>query len=208
MKVLIACEFSGIVRDAFIAKGHAAMSCDLLPTERPGPHHLGDVLEILDQSKARYGKLWDMMIAFPPCTYISYAATHVWNKPGRCEKRLEALEFFRQLYEAPIEKICIENPKGCASPTIAKYSQEIQPYYFGDCQMKTTWLWLRNLPLLHHSTGDLFDENTHTEKPEPIDYKPDGGPRYYTEALKGKDRQKERARFWPGIAKAMADQWG
>jgi hypothetical protein len=154
MRILIACEFSGIVRDAFTARGHYAMSCDLLPTESPGPHYQGDVFDIINDN-------WDMMIAHPPCTYLSYAATCRWNEPGRCKKRLEALDFFRKLYEAPIEKICIENPKGCASPTIAKYSQEIQPFYFGDSAYKTTWLWLKNLPLLIHSEEDtLFDKKT------------------------------------------------
>ncbi len=154
MNVLIACEFSGIVRDAFTAKGHYAVSCDLLPSESPGPHIRGNVLQLLNMG-------WDLLIGHPPCTYISYAATAYWNNPGRCVKRLEALEFFRQLYEAPIDKVCIENPKGCASPTIAKYSQEIQPYYFGDPALKTTWLWLKNLPVLNHSpVKTLFDSAT------------------------------------------------
>ena len=124
MKVLVACEFSGIVRDAFIRHGHAAISCDLLPTESPGPHYQGDVIDIINDG-------WDLMIGHPPCTYLSYAGTRHWNAPGRITKRLKALEFFRILWEAPIDKICLENPKGCASPIIAKYTQEIQPYYWG-----------------------------------------------------------------------------
>ncbi len=139
MRVLIACEFSGIVREAFKAKGHDAWSCDLLDTEIPGQHIQGDVIEQLDKG-------WDLMIGHPPCTYISYAGVAHWNNPGRVFKRLEALDFFAQLWEAPIDKICLENPKSCASPVIAKYSQEVQPYYFGDNQLKTTWLWLKNLP--------------------------------------------------------------
>ena len=196
MKVLVACEFSGIVREAFKAKGHDAWSCDLLPTEIPGNHIQGDVLKIL-------GDGWDMMIAHPPCTYLSYAATRVWNNSGRISLRLEALDFFRKLWEAPIEKICIENPKGCASPTIAKYSQIIQPYFFGDSAYKTTCLWLKGLPLLKHIKEDtLFDTHTHTI--------PDGTTKtpgnWYNKG--GKERQKNRAKTFPGIAKAMAEQWG
>ncbi len=203
MKILIACEFSGIVRDAFIAKGHDAMSCDLLPTEKPGPHYQGDVLEILNDG-------WDMMIAHPPCTYLSYAGTAHWSETGRCVKRLEALEFFRQLWEAPIDKICIENPKGCASPTIAKYTQEIQPFYFGDAAYKTTWLWLKNLlPLKHFECDTLFEKQTAVEPPQQIYTRYDGKKIHHIEACRGgKDRAKNRAKFWPGIAAAMAEQWG
>lgn len=195
MKVLIACEYSGIVRDAFLKRGHDAISCDLLPTELTGPHYQGDVFDIINDG-------FDMMIAHPPCTYISYASTRVWNNPGRCKKRLEALDFFRKLWEAPIEKICLENPKSCASPVIAKYSQEIQPYYFGDNAMKKTWLWLKNLPrLIHIQDDDLFFKKTHIETPETTKLA-----NWYNKG--GKDRQKNRAKFWPGIAKAMAEQWG
>lgn len=206
MRVLIACEFSGIVREAFKAKGHDALSCDLLPTEIPGQHIQGDVLEILNDG-------WDLMIAHPPCTYLSYAATRVWNDAGRVYKRLEGLKFFADLWEAPIEKICIENPKGCASPTIAKYSQEIQPYYFGDREYKTTWLWLKNLPTLKHEEEDtLFSIKTHTEKPEPYKFLPNGKAVHRHDICKlgvpSKDWWKARAKFWPGIANAMADQWG
>ncbi|MBA7527652.1 hypothetical protein ES705_19830 [subsurface metagenome] len=149
-----------------------------------------------------------MMIGHPPCTYISYAGTRHWNNPGRVFLRLKALDFFAKLWEAPIKKICLENPKGCASPIIAKYSQEIQPYYFGDCEMKTTWLWLKNLPLLQHSNScTLFYDCTHTEKPKPYSYlKTTGKPTYFSD---GATRDpKERSRFWPGIAKSMANQWG
>ncbi|KKM25392.1 hypothetical protein LCGC14_1595490 [marine sediment metagenome] len=201
MKVLVACEFSGIVRDAFKAKGHDAWSCDLLPTERPGLHIQGDVLRIIDKD-------WDLMIAHPPCTYLSYAGIAHWNRPGRCKKRLEALEFFRQLWEAPIEKICIENPKGCASPTIAKYNQVIQPFYFGDREYKTTWLWLKNLlPLIHIEQDTFFETKTHTEKPEPIsiDDTPRKKPRYFVDA-KTRSPHKRSVTF-QGIADAMATQW-
>jgi len=203
MRVLVACEFSGIVREAFKAKGHDAWSCDLLPTEIPGQHIHGDVLEILNDG-------WDLMVGHPPCTYISYAGTAHWNEAGRIQKRLEALDFFRQLWEAPIDKICLENPKSCASPVIAKYSQEIQPYYFGDSAYKTTWLWLKNLPPLKHSNKiGLFEAITAVPPPEPIYIDKSGKRRHFVEAMKGgTNRAKNRAKFWPGIAAAMAEQWG
>jgi len=204
MKILVACEYSGIVRDAFIKNGHDAMSCDLLPTEIPGPHYQGDVMNILNNG-------WDMLIGFPPCTYLSYAAMRVWNNRGRVFERLKALEFFAKLWEAPIDKICIENPRGCASPTIAKYSQIIQPYYFGDPEMKTTCLWLRNLPLLQfNENDDLFSLKTATDRPQPMRISPKGKKEYFTVAgnFYGRNRQHERSRFWLGIAEAMAVQWG
>jgi len=203
MKVLIACEYSGIVRDAFIRRGHNAISCDLLPTESPGPHYQGDVMDIINDG-------WDMMIGHPPCTYLSYAGTLHWNKRGRVYERLKALKFFADLWEAPIEKICLENPKGCASPTIAKFSQEIQPYFFGDSEIKTTWLWLKNLPNLEYDIEDgLFNLKTSSEKPKPLkqNLTRDNRTRnyYFTESTRN---PKLRAKFWPGIATAMAEQWG
>lgn len=196
MKVLVACEYSGTVRDAFIKQGHNAISCDLLPTESPGPHYQGDIFDIINDG-------FDLMIGHPPCTYLSYAATRVWNTPGRCKKRLDALDFFRRLWEAPIDKICIENPKGCASPTIAKYSQSIQPYYWGDAYTKTTWLWLKNLkPLKHIEETDWFGNRTHAKDPENTKVKGN----WYNKG--GKERQKNRAKTFPGIAQAMANQWG
>jgi hypothetical protein len=199
MRVLIACEYSGIVRDAFSIAGHDAWSCDLLETEIPGKHIKDDVLKHLDDG-------WDLMIGHPPCTYLSYAGMQSWNNPGRVYKRLEALKFFADLWEAPITKICLENPKGCASPAIAKYSQEIQPYYFGDSHLKTTWLWLKNLPKLQYDLSDtLFNKSTAVKKPDPILVDSSGHNRYYADA---KIRNPyERSRFWNGIAAAMANQW-
>lgn len=209
-RVLIACEFSGIVRDAFSNKGHDAWSCDLLPTEsrqtiKEGKHIQGDVLDILNDG-------WDLLIGHPPCRYISYASTRVWNDPGRVFERLEALMFFAKLWEAPISKICLENPKSCASPVIAKYSQEIQPYYFGDDMVKTTWLWLKKLPKLEWtSQNDLFSVASSSGKPVDQFYR-SGSKKVCTDILgdgfTGEQRRKERARFWPGIANAMAEQWG
>jgi len=207
MKVLVACEFSGIVREAFKARGHDAWSCDLLDTEIPGQHIKGDVLEILNDG-------WDLMIGHPPCTYISYAGVAHWNNEGRLQKRLDALQFFADLWTAPIEKICIENPRSCASPTIAKYTQEIQPFYFGDDFHKPTWLWLKNLPpLIHNEIDTLFENKTHSRHPEPAYYQfsgiQEGRKRYQIDGMKGgKERSKNRSRFFYGIANAMANQWG
>ena len=143
MRVLIACEESQIVCINFRALGHEAYSCDIQECSGGHPewHIQDDILKVINDG-------WDLMIGHPPCTYLSYAGTRHWNNPRRVYKRLEALRFFADLWEAPIEKICLENPKGCASPVIAKYTQEIQPYYFGDDDMKTTRLWLKNLPRL------------------------------------------------------------
>jgi hypothetical protein len=203
MKVLIACEFSGIVREAFRAKGHDAWSCDLLPTEIPGNHIQGDVLNVLNDG-------WDLMIGHPPCTFLSYAATNYWNRPGRWQQRIDGLSFFGLLWDAPIEKICIENPMGCASPIIAKYSQIIQPYFFGDKEQKRTCLWLKNLPLLVHiKTDDLFSQKTHSQKPSPYGFTKKGKALYWTDYMKrSEDCGHIRSRTFQGIAEAMADQWG
>jgi len=202
MKVLIACEFTGTMRDAFIKAGHDAMSCDLLPTENPGPHYQGNIFDILYDG-------WDLLIGHPPCTYLSYAATKYWYQPGRARKRIEALQFFLQLWEAPIDKICLENPMGCANEMIAKYSQIIHPYYFGDSDLKKTCLWLKNLPLLVHiKEDDLFEKRTHAEKPEPTYVDKSGKKRYFTDAISGSNNGgHNRSRSFPGIAKAMAEQW-
>jgi len=199
MKVLIACEESQEVCKAFRDLGHEAFSCDTQECSGGHPkwHIQDDILKHLKDG-------WDLMIAHPPCTFLSYAGTSVWNKEGRLRKRLDALEFFAKLWEAPIDKICIENPMGCASPTISKYSQIIQPYYFGDTESKRTCLWLKNLPLLKH---------TKIVKPKIYAYykrgKKKGKPIYGNDYLKfSEDRGKIRSKTYPGIAKAMAEQWG
>jgi len=142
MKVLIACEYSGAVRDAFIAAGHDAMSCDLLPTDAPGPHHQGNVLEIL-------GDGWDLMIAHPPCTYLSVSGMH-WTSRGLRDPQLteDALAFVRTLMEADIPKIAVENPISVISSRIRKPDQIIQPWWFGNDASKKTCLWLKGLPKL------------------------------------------------------------
>jgi len=198
-KVLIACEESQAVTKEMRALGIEAYSCDIEPCSGGHPewHIQGDVIEHLNDG-------WDLMIGHPPCTYLSYAATSSWNKAGRLEKRLEALNFFAKLWLAPIPRICLENPSGCASPTIAKYSQMIQPYYFGDTESKRTWLWLKNLPLL---------QPTDIVKPKIYAYyktgKKKGKPIYGNDYMKfSKDRGVIRSKTFPGIAKAMASQWG
>jgi hypothetical protein len=202
MRVLVACEFSGTVRDAFISKGHDAMSCDLLPTDKPGPHYQGDVFDIINDG-------WDLMIAHPPCTYLSYAATRHWNKPGRAELREEALKFFLDLYTSNIPKICVENPVGYVNTVWRKPDQIIHPYYFGDPVQKRTCLWLKNLEPLDYS-------NTKLPKPEPVyicqGSKKKGKKINWVEAGVGtnKDtpRWKLRSTTFQGIADAMAEQWG
>ena len=183
MRVLVACEYSGAVRDAFIKLGHDAMSCDLLPSEKPGPHYQGDVIDII-------GDEWDIMIAFPPCTYLASSGLH-WNsvRPGRAEKTERALEFVRQLMTAPIPRIAIENPVGVISTRLRKPDQIIQPWQFGHGETKATCLWLKNLPLL-----------TPTKIVE-------GREQRVWKMSQTENRWKERSRTYEGIANAMADQW-
>lgn len=198
MKVLIACEFSGIVREAFRKKGHDAWSCDLLPTEIPGNHIQGDVLEILDDD-------WDLMIAHPPCTYLSNAGAR-WlhtskgiNK-NRYKLGLAAKEFFFALLNANIPKIAVENPTPLKIYELPVPSQIIQPYQFGESWSKRTLLWLKNLPC-------LVPTNIIT------DYKPylpsnTGGAKRGHKATPRSISQKDSSRTFQGIADAMADQWG
>jgi hypothetical protein len=193
MRVLVACEYSGRVRDAFIARGHDAVSCDLLPTDAPGPHYQGDVRDLLSQH-------WDLLIAFPPCTYLCSSGLH-WNKrvPGRAAQTQDALAFVRLLLDAPIKHIALENPVGCISTQIRKPDQVIQPWQFGHPESKTTCLWLKGLkPLVPTRVLD----------------KPASG-RWQNQTASGQnklapseDRWKIRSLTYPGIAQAMADQWG
>ena len=193
MKILIACEFSGVVRNAFLAKGHDAWSCDLLPTESPGPHIQGDVLEVLNQG-------WDLMIAHPPCTYLAVFGNRSFvNNPKRWFQRLNAMLFVHDLLNAEIKKIALENPVGAISTYIRQPDQYIEPYEFGHPETKKTGLWLKNLPPL--KPADIVE-------PQYIIGK-DGkrySPTHYTTF--GKDKWKIRSKTFPGIAKAMAEQWG
>ena len=186
MKILIACEFSGIVREAFKAKNHDVWSCDLLPTEILGQHIQCDVLSIINNG---YG--WDMMIAHPPCPYLTVSANK-WYKldTDRYYKRIEAAQFFFRLALADIPKIAIENPIGVMSGFYRKPDQIIQPWQFGHGETKATCLWLKNLPLLQSTNiVDGREQRLHKLPPSP-------------------NRWKERSRTFRGIAEAMAEQWG
>jgi len=194
MKVLVACEFSGIVRDAFKAKGHYAVSCDLLPTEREGLHYQGDVLDILNDG-------WDLMIAHPPCTHLAVSGARYFYRKQK--EQAEALDFVRLLMGAPIERICIENPVSVISSRIRKPDQIIQPWQFGESFSKKTCLWLKNLPLL---VGTKL-----VDKGETITYASGRTmPKWYADAfsLPPKERALLRSRTFQGIADAMANQWG
>ena len=205
MKILVACEYSGTVRDAFIKKGHEAISCDILPTEVPGPHYQGNVLDILYDG-------WDMMIAHPPCTYLSWAGNGYFNEEKygqraieRKRKREDALQFFFKLYRAPIDKICIENPRGYVERFI-KPTQKIHPFYFGDPHKKLTCLWIKGLPRLNGNPDVALNFSKHEPKPIYIDKS--GKKRYFCDSIKGKGGGHARSKTFSGIAKAMAEQWG
>lgn len=200
MRVLVACEYSGRVREAFKARGHYALSCDLLPTETPGNHYQGDVRDVLSDG-------WDVLIAHPPCTYLTVAGVR-WlyhpddkhlptnerrphpNYPNRRRDQADALEFVRLLMDAPVDRIAIENPVSVISSHIRKPDQVIQPWQFGHGETKATCLWLKNLPALVPSCIVSGREaRVHMMPPGP-------------------DRWKERSRTYEGVAAAMAGQWG
>lgn len=182
LRVLVACEFSGIVRDAFIDRGHAAHSCDLIETEsKPWLHLKCDVRNIINDG-------WDLMIAHPPCTHLAVSGAR-WFK-DKVEEQKEALDFVRFLMEAPIDRICIENPISIISSKIRKPDQICQPFWFGDPYQKATCLWLKNLPkLVPTNMVEGREQKCWKEPPGP-------------------DRWKNRSRSYQGFARAMADQWG
>lgn len=199
MNVLIACEFSGIVRDAFIARGHNAISCDLLPSERPGPHYQGDVRDIINDG-------FDLMIAHPPCTYLSNSGVqHLHKSYERWILMQAARDFFMMLFECNILKICIENPVPHRYAKLPLYHQIIQPTSFGHRMLKRTCLWFKNLsPLM--ATKIMNDNNI--DRYITNDGRKNGTAWYQLcKSEKGK-RSKERSRTFPGIARAMAEQWG
>jgi len=211
MKVLIACERSGTIRDTFIEQGHTAVSCDLQDTIKPGPHYKGDVFDIINDG-------WDLMIAHPPCTYLTVTGNK-WFKPEfkdrfptREQDRIEAIDFFMKLANAPITKIAIENPIGIMSSRWRKPDQVIQPFYFGDEARKATCLWLKGLPLLFHAKEtDLFAEKTHVGQGEIITYKSGKTcAKWYADAVKlsPQERMNVRSQTFKGIADAMGEQWG
>ena len=195
MKVLVACEFSGTVRDAFLSIGHDAVSCDLLPSNSPGPHYQGDVRDVLHND-------WDLMIAHPPCTYLSVSGMH-WTKRGLRDPRLteEALDFVQLLLEAPIGRICLENPVSVISSRLRKPDQVVHPWQFGHDASKKTCLWLVGLPPL---------EPTQIIEPRLVD----GKKRWSNQTNSGQsklgpshDRWKIRSTTYKGLAVAMANQW-
>lgn len=196
MRVLVACEYSGTVRDAFRARGHYAMSCDLLPTEADGLHYQGDVRNLI------YGD-WDLMIAHPPCTYLCSSGLH-WNKrvPGRAELTEQALDFVRLLLDAPIPRIALENPIGCIGTRIRKADQTVQPWQFGHDASKATCLWLKNLPPLVPTS--IVEPRLVNGKKRWGNQTDSGQNRLPPSA----DRWKIRSETYTGIAQAMADQWG
>jgi len=205
--ILIACEYSGIVRSEFEKFGHHVVSCDILETEiKSNNHYKGNVFDILYKD-------WDLLIAFPPCTYLSSAGLHWCNieKFGidainRIKKRNEAINFFLDLYSAPIKHICIENPCGHINTNVLKHTQIINPYYFGENSIKRTCLWLKNLPPLQHfKQNDLFNEKTHIIKPDPLSININGKRRHFTDAKT--NNAKVRSKTFISIAKAMAEQW-
>ena len=183
MRVLIACEYSGTVRDAFIAKGHEAVSCDLLPTEKPGPHYQGDILDIL-------GDGWDMMIAHPPCTHLAVSGARHFPAKIADGRQQEGINFFMQMINAPIQCICVENPICIMSTKYRKPDQIVQPWQFGHGETKATCFWLKNLPLLT-PTKIVEGREARIHKLGP-----------------GPNRWKERSKTFQGIADAMAEQWG
>lgn len=190
MKVLVACEYSGTVRDAFLARGHEAMSCDLLPTDTPGPHYQGSVLDIL-------GDGWDLMIAHPPCTNLAVSGARYFK--DKAEAQARDLEFVKTLLDAPIEKIALENPVGIISTRIRKPTQYVQPWMFGHDESKKTGLWLKNLP-------PLVPTNS-VERPKG-EYYSNQTPTGQNKLGPSADRWKIRSTTYQGLAAAFADQWG
>ena len=186
MRVLVACEFSGVVREAFKSVGHDAWSCDLFPTEIPGQHIVGDVTEVINDN-------WDLMIAHPPCTYLASSGARWFS--ARRPQQLEALEFVKALLSAPVPKIALENPVGVIGTQVRKATQIIQPWQFGHPETKATCLWLKNLPKLI-PTNIVYKRNANLT------------PSGQNKLGPSKDRWKLRSRTYAGIAAAMAEQWG
>lgn len=194
MKVLCACEESQAVTKEFRKLGHEAYSCDIQDCSGGFPewHIKGDVIPLLSES-------WDIIIAFPPCTYLSFAGNRHLNQPGRLEKRSAAADFFMQFVNAPCARIAIENPVGYMNSCFRQPDQIINPFQFGDSCRKRTCLWLKNLPLL---LPDYV-----VPAPDPVYIQSNGKKRYWVETVSSSERQKVRSKTFPGIAAAMAFQW-
>lgn len=201
MKILVACECSGIVRDAFIANGHDVMSCDILQTDVPGPHYQGDVFDVINNG-------WDMMLAFPPCTFLCTTGNK-WMKPefrsrfpDRAKQREDAIKFFLALYNCDIPKIAIENPVGVMSTKFRKPDQYVHPYHFGEPHSKKTGIWLKGLDKL--AATEIVEPEFYTYKNGKKD------PLWHMETMKlpAGERAKARSKTFQGIANAMGEQWG
>lgn len=195
MRVLVACEFSGTVRDAFAARGHDAWSCDLLPTERPGNHIQGDVLEVINEG-------WDLMIAHPPCTYLSNSGVGwLFKNYDRWSDMARGSMFFKACLNANVERIAVENPiphKYALQIIGRRYDQIVQPYQFGHTESKATCLWLKNLPpLMSRLNMQVIMSGMHKRDTQRLHYLPPGP-----------ERAKLRSKTFQGIANAMAEQWG
>lgn len=211
MKILIACEESQAVTIEFRKLGFQAYSCDIQDQSGGFPewHIKGDVLEVIKQG-------WDVMIAFPPCTHLAVSGAAWFEQKRKDGRQQEGIEFFMKMVNAPIKHIAIENPIGIMSKEYRRPDQIIHPYYFGDATSKATCLWLKNLPLLYHNREiDLFNDNSTWVKPVFTEYnckKTGGTKRYSTTADKwyksAEERSRERSKTFPGIAIAMASQWG
>jgi len=189
---LVACEYSGTVRDAFLALGHGAMSCDLLPTDSPGPHYQGDIFDVIDNG-------WDLMIAHPPCTHLAVSGARYFKEKREDGRQQAAIDFFMRLANAPIGRIAIENPVCIMSSVWRKPDQIIQPWQFGHSEAKATCLWLKGLPKL--ATTNIV------EKPL-CGYWDNQTPSGQNKLGPSSDRSKIRSKTYNGIARAMAEQWG
>lgn len=220
LKILVACEFSGVVRDAFNARGHHAISCDLVPSEAPGPHLICDVRDLL------FGESWDLIVAHPPCTYLCSSGLH-WNKrvPGRAALTEDALNFVKLLLDADCPRIALENPVGCISSRVRKPDQIIQPYEFGEDASKATCLWLKGLPKLKPTLRmnpklacPRCKKLSVYGSAECVNCGAEGGllrPVWGNQTPSGQNklgpsptRAADRARTYAGVAAAFAEQWG
>jgi site-specific DNA-cytosine methylase len=186
MNVLIGCEYSGIVRDAFTKKGHYAVSCDLLPTETRGLHYQGDIFDLINSQK------WDLIIAFPPCTYLCRAQSHLLSDEERFKKHLEAIEFVKKIWASNCDKICIENPIGFLSTKFMKPSQITSFNFFGDPYKKDICLWLKNLP--HLQPTNIIEATKKVSN-------------HVNSRMTKEEKNKIKSKFFKGIAEAMAEQW-
>ena len=206
LRILIACEESDEVRGRFEALGFDAWSCDLKPNRNPdAKHYRGDVFDVINDG-------WDAMVAFPPCTHLAVSGAAWFEQKRKDGRQQEGIDFFMAMVNAPIKHIAIENPIGIMSKLYRKPDQIVHPYYFGDEASKSTCLWLKNLPLLYHnSEPNLFDSNvTHVGTGEWVTFGKTKMQKWYAEcwSLPKDERSKVRSKTFPGIAEAMANQWG